>query len=158
MHPRRRRGVTIEVRGAIESRFSRMWLWCSFQFPMRTYRSAMTKKISKSEAREAARQANEKRVARELANVADVGLFVRACIKHVEVHVWEMEILSEGRIEAEDWEAEARKDVAKRLADSLGLYGRAVKRLLDSGEKLENIADRTGLDVSELRSVLPYAA
>lgn len=115
----------------------------------------MTGNASASETRESTRRANEARFAAERANMADAVIFARALVAVAEVDVWEIETLAAAGIETGD---EMRAAAADPLAHSLAVYGAAIKRMLDSGETLPTIAELTGLEISELHAVLPYAA
>jgi hypothetical protein len=107
----------------------------------------MTADTSKLETRESIRRVNE--AAREQANMADAVVLTRLFVKLAEVDVWESECLAAGD--------QTRAEAAMRLSRSLAVYGAAIKRMLDRGEALTIIAELTGLDISELRAVLPYA-
>lgn len=107
----------------------------------------MTAHSSKLEARETIRRVNE--AAREQANMADAVVLTRVFVKLAEVDVWESECLAAGD--------QTRAEAAMRLSRSLAFYGAAIKRMLDRVETLTIIAKLTGLDISELRAVLPYA-
>jgi hypothetical protein len=87
--------------------------------------------------------------------MADTVIFTRALANVAEVDVWKFETLSAAGVDIDD---EERAEAAVRLTQSLGSYGRAVKRMLDRGEKLTDIVDLTGLDANELRLALPYAS
>lgn len=87
--------------------------------------------------------------------MADAVIFARALVAVAEVDVWEIETLAAAGIETGD---EKRAAAADPLAHSLAVYGAAIKRMLDSGETLPTIAELTGLEISELHAVLPYAA
>lgn len=110
---------------------------------------------SESETREAIRRANEARFAAERANMADAVIFARALVAVAEVDLWEIESLAAAGIETGD---EKRAAAAEPLTHSLAVYGAAIKRMLDGVETLTSIAELTGLEISELQAVLPYAA
>src|SRR5665213_3621267 len=107
----------------------------------------MTAESANVEVRESNRRINDS--ARERANMADAVIFTRALVGLAEVDVWENECLAAGD--------QTRAEAAMRLSRSLAFYGVAIKRMLDRGETLKIIAELTGLDISELHAVLPYA-
>lgn len=122
-----------------------MWLWWWPPDVGGPYRSAMDKTKQKDHAdaeRELAVMTNYVKLTSALAGIA-------------EVKVWELETLSAAGIDTDELE---RAEAAAQLTKSLCTYGREVRRMLDWGNSLTDIAHLTGLEVNELRLALPYAS
>ena len=125
----------------------RMWLWWWRPAEACPYRSAMNTRMRNEDA--------DANADRELANMADYVTLTSALAGIAEVEVWRLETLSAAGIDTDEKE---RIEAAARLTDSLGTYGREVKRMLDCGTSLTDIARLTGLEINELRLALPYAS
>lgn len=91
---------------------------------------------------------------RELANMTDSVILTSALAGIAEVEVWRLETLSAAGIDTDEQE---RAEASAQLTRSLCTYGRQVKRMLESGISLADIARLTDLEVDALRLALPYA-
>ena len=99
------------------------------------YRSAMGKR----------KQRFDLDAGRQLANMTDYVKLTSALAGIAEVEMWRLETLSAAGIDTDERE---RVEAAAQLTKSLCAYGKQVKRMLDRGNSLTDIAHLTGLEGS----------
>lgn len=107
----------------------------------------ISKLEARKRAREASRQANEARVAKEKANIDDAAEILVAVGKIAEIESWKKERLAQLRQQLD-------VEVAKKVVAQRARGGAAVVRMQSRGETLTTIAARTDLGIGIVRTML----
>ena len=103
---------------------------------------------------EAARRANEKRAARDRANIKDATILLHALDKLDAIGEWKKARRAELRAQAD---AQLEREEAKRVGDERTAAGAAIERMRERGETLTTIATNHGVAIGAVRAMARHA-